>query len=419
MGVKSTIRFLYTAVLLSLSVVLYTQSVGYVMPKNYNRIEIPFSYQNEFIVMDIVLNGALPMKFIYDTGAETTILTNPRIAELLDLRYTRKFEVMGSDLQSTLTAYLIKGVSIIFEFGFAPTQDVLVFDKDYFNLEEFIGKNVQGIIGNDVFRNYIVTIDYRQEKLVLNRKGTYTPPKSYTSHRIQVEKNKPYIRGKLSVGPRESRDVRLLMDTGASLSLLLDADKEKNLDLPDKVLKGRIGYGISGEIEGYIGRINEFGFGKYQFPNLITNFRVYDTDSLVVKNVDVNNLDTKDGIIGNEILSNFRCVFDFPGKRLYVRPYVKNYYKKIKFDRSGMTLIMVGEDFESIMINNVFENSPAEDAGLQKGDILRTINGFPVSLMTYGSVVNKFKRKGNKSYKVRVNRQGEIIIAEIQLRDLI
>ena len=122
-------RSLFILVLLMVANVIGSaQSVGYIMPDRTNRVELPFLYQNGFVVIRVYLQGFYPIKFIYDTGAETTIITDPRIAELLNLKYTRKFEVMGSDMLTPLTTYLIKDVALSFLEGAAPSQDVIVFD---------------------------------------------------------------------------------------------------------------------------------------------------------------------------------------------------------------------------------------------------------------------------------------------------
>ena len=410
---RSIVVFL---VLLSFQDVL-SQSVGYIMPRKINRVEIPFTFQNGFIVLRVQLQGFFPLKFIFDTGAETTIITNPRIAELLDMRYTRKFPIMGSDMETILNAYLIKSVRINFNEGVAPTQDVLVFDRDHFNLEEFIGENVQGILGADVFRNYIVVIDYNAEKLVIHKNGGFVPSKKYFNIPMTLVKNKPYINVNLAINKEQTILSKLLIDSGAALTLLLDADKEKGLDLPEQTIKGTLGYGLGGELEGYMGRIASFEIQKgIRFENLITNFRVFDSnvDSLTMKVVD-----QKDGLIGNEILKHFKCVFDYPNKQFYMRPYHKNYNKRVAFDRSGLGLIMVGKQLQQIMVSNVFDNSPGSEAGFIKGDLIKSINGISTAFMTYTGIVNRFKNPKDKKYKVKINRQGEILTLEIRLRNLI
>lgn len=414
---KALFRYLFICYfLLIVPTTGYAQSVGYIMPGKAKRIEIPFQFQNGFIVIDVRLQGFFPLKFIYDTGAETTIITNPRIAEILDLKYTRKFQVMGSDMETTLNAYLIKDIAIVFDEGAAPTQDLLVFDRDHFNLEEFIGENVQGILGADLFKNFTVMIDYQAQKLILYKRGRFIPSNKYTAIPMTVAKSKPHIDVQLAITKEKTLTSKLLIDSGAALSVLLDADEDKGLHLPQKTIKGVLGYGIGGVLEGYLGRIDAISIEGYEFTNLITNFRVFNPQ---IDSLQLNSVDEKDGILGNEILKHFKCVIDYPNNVFYIRPYRKNYNKKVAFDRSGLNLIMVGKQFGQIMVNEVFDNSPAADAGFKKGDLLKAINGISTAFMTYEGITNKFKKSKNKRYRVKVNRQGKILILEFTLRNLI
>ena len=48
---------------------------GFFMPEGRSQIDIPFEYTNNFIILTVHFNGLLPLKFIFDTGAEHTILS--------------------------------------------------------------------------------------------------------------------------------------------------------------------------------------------------------------------------------------------------------------------------------------------------------------------------------------------------------
>ena len=64
------------------------------------RVEIPFEYVNNFIIVNIVFNRIFPLKFIFDTGAENTILTRKEITDLLNVDYQRQISIFGSDVQT-------------------------------------------------------------------------------------------------------------------------------------------------------------------------------------------------------------------------------------------------------------------------------------------------------------------------------
>jgi hypothetical protein len=76
------------------------------------RIELPFILENDFIVLPVLVNNVVPLRFILDTGAENTVLLEKQVTDLLDISYRRTFEVRGADVDSILTAYLATGVNL-------------------------------------------------------------------------------------------------------------------------------------------------------------------------------------------------------------------------------------------------------------------------------------------------------------------
>ena len=74
------------------------------------QVEMPFEYDNNFIVVDVLMNGLVPLKFIFDTGAEHTILTRREITDVLGVPYRRRFTVLGADMKTELHAYLVRNI---------------------------------------------------------------------------------------------------------------------------------------------------------------------------------------------------------------------------------------------------------------------------------------------------------------------
>ena len=111
------------------------------------QVDIPFEYNHNFIIITLHFNGFLPLKFIFDTGAEHTILTKREIGDLMRIQYEREFRVLGSDLKTPLIAYLARRTSFeIPEKVIAPSEDILVIQDDYFRFKENIGLEIHGKI---------------------------------------------------------------------------------------------------------------------------------------------------------------------------------------------------------------------------------------------------------------------------------
>ena len=78
----------------------------------YKRIELPFVIENDFMVISILLDNVLPLRFIIDTGAENTILLEKEITDMLGVTYRRTFQIRGADVENSLTAYLATGIDL-------------------------------------------------------------------------------------------------------------------------------------------------------------------------------------------------------------------------------------------------------------------------------------------------------------------
>src|SRR4030081_1627958 len=59
-------------------------------PAGQNVVEVPFEVESGWIVIRVSVNGSRPLRFVLDTGAAGTALTNPAIVDSLNLKITGK-----------------------------------------------------------------------------------------------------------------------------------------------------------------------------------------------------------------------------------------------------------------------------------------------------------------------------------------
>ncbi|MCB0640945.1 MAG: clan AA aspartic protease, partial [Phaeodactylibacter sp.] len=222
--------------------------------KNTDRIEIPFRYENHFILIDLIFNERLPLTFIFDTGAENTIITQRQVTDMLGIRYEKEFRIIGSDMRTELIAYLVQNIEFRMSALRLRRQQALVLDDDYFRFEEYTGTKVHGILGANIFRHYVVKIDYRRRIITLQKPNTFKPPgDDFLEAPLEISKNKPYLRSEVKLAEGRHAPVKLLLDTGASLALLFNLGTHPDIRLPENAIPGNIGKGLGGYLEGYLG----------------------------------------------------------------------------------------------------------------------------------------------------------------------
>ena len=381
---------------------------------NYRQIAIPFDVENDFIVIPILLNNLIPLRFIVDTGAENTVLLDRTMTDLLNVNYMRTFEVRGSDLTTTLTAHLATGVNMrLADRLLARNRSILVLEENYFNLERVTGTTVHGILGADFLMRFIVEFDFRRQVMILHDPSDFKLQRAYTEVPSDFVRNRPYIYVDIGVLSNEPIRRRLLLDTGAGLSLLMHTQSDSSqVDLPRQTIPTYIASGLGGTLEGSVGRSQFVSLADRDMSNVITYFQNVDSTEYAV-------VSERAGIIGNQILRRFRVLIDYVQRRVYFRPEGGRWRQKFQFDRSGLSILAGGDNLRSFAISNVVPGSPAEEAGIQVGDRIRTVNGVPVTLLSLESILRKLQRKAGKRIRMRLYRAGRLYETEFRLRNLI
>lgn len=387
--------------------------MGFGLPEGQEKVEIPFDFQNNFIIVNLIFDDVFPLKFIFDTGSENTILVKKEFADILDISYDRSFKVMGADFEQELVAYLTRGVRLDLPNLPGPNLDILVLKEDYFKFEEYTGLKIHGILGMDLFKTFTIQIDYQKQKLTLYRVEDFKVPSSkFKPLPVEIHRNKPYIIADAKMSGDTVTKIKLLLDTGASLSLLLHNNSTTAINLPEKLIPGKIGNGLGGFIQGFVGRIKQLAFDEYYFNSVITNFQEINPQLNDRVNFGRN------GIIGNEILSRFKVIFDFAHAQVYFQP-IKKYNKYFKYDKSGITLIASGEKLEEFRVKELVPDSPAALAGVQVGDIITNINFTPANFYDLRRISKIFQRRTGKRIRLVVNRNGLRIVFKFRLEELI
>lgn len=389
------------------------QMPGVTMSRGAKKVEIPFERQGNFIIVKVVFEGLFPLRFILDTGAEHTILTKKEIPNLLGIPFERTITLMGTDMKTQVIAHIIRKVKLQLT-NVLFVKDIIVLDEDYFQFDKFAGLDVHGVLGSEAFRGYVVKFDYSKQIITLFDPSVFKPSdhRNFEELPIEIIRSKPYITTSAQILTDSVVQLKLLIDTGAGLSLLLHTYSTPGLALPQKVIKGNIGSGLGGEIEGYVGRVRSLSIGSNQLINPVSNFQELNelSDSVY--------LNGRNGLIGGEIMSRFNFIIDFNREKLYLQ--TNRYFKtKFSYDKSGLILIAGGENLSIFTVHEVLPNSPAAEAGFQKGDQLIRINFTPSRFFGLGDINRKLQGRTGRVYRIIFSRNGQKMKTKLKLRDLI
>ncbi len=399
-------------VLLWLTPPLYGQYAGIDLLGGKQEIEVKFRFENGLMIIPIRYNDFLPLNFIFDTGAEHSVLFRKDLNDIMGIPYERRIAIRGADLQDSMFAFITRDVPISIGSDIHVHRDIVVLEEDRLNIEEVTGYKIDGIIGSSFFKNLVIYINFRKKKIKLFDPNRFNPKKLKGFDKIPIEiiSNKPYIHGITSDGTF-SKDQKLLLDSGSSLPFILHYKKDANLVLPEKVITGKLGIGIGGTMVGIIGKINRLRLGKFDFYNVITHFQkinhsIIDSSEII-----------RSGLVGTPILSRFEICIDYLREDLYLKPN-KDFEKEFKFDRSGLSIFAFGPNFNNFYVKNIIPGSPADEAGIKKGDIITKVGIWKSKWYSLEKITNKLKGKTGETIKLTLNRKGQKIKVQFQLRDL-
>ncbi|MDH5599243.1 MAG: aspartyl protease family protein [Cyclobacteriaceae bacterium] len=384
---------------------VFTQpQLGFVLKENENKIIIPFELHSNLIVVPLLLNHQLPLKFIIDTGVRNAILTEKTFSDILSIPYNKKYTITGVGGEKLIDAYVTDAVTLTLPGIEGKGHVLLVLEEDYIELRNFLGTDVHGMIGYEIFSRFTITLNYAKRRLILTRPEKFKPRRKDYALPIIIEDTKPYVSVPVTFHNGTKKELKLLIDTGASHGLLLDPESDEKIVVPEKALDSNIGRGLGGKIEGQIGRVSSIELGGHIINGVIASFPYPNSymDSLLAPKV------FRNGTIGGELLSRFTVTLDYKNGMMYLRKN-SNLKRTFYYNTSGILVRAKGSRLEVFEVDEVRPGSPAYEAGVKKGDWIHTINGVSTEDLMLRNINAALNSKPGKKVRLVLLRQGKMI----------
>lgn len=393
---------------------LHGQHLGFRLTNGKKRVQIPIEVYNNLVIVPVVLNDALPLKFILDTGVRTTILTQKTFSDILNLTYSRRYTISGPGGNKLVDAYVTNNVTIDLPGVNGRGHAMLVLAEDYLELRNYLGTDVHGILGYELFSRFIVEIDYQKKLLTLMTPDRFRKRTKFQMIPMIIEDTKPYVFVPLVLKDGTTMEAKLLMDSGASHGLMLETTSDKRIKVPEKTVSSLLGRGLGGDIYGKVGRIKSLTLGTNVLENVIANFPDPNSyiDSIKIGNI------FRNGAIGGEVMSRFTIVFNFPKERLYFRKN-SNFNNSFYYNLSGITIKAKGSALNIFEVTEVREESASQKGGILPGDQILSVNGIAAKNLDLNSVNGFFNSKPGRKIRLEISRKGERIKKEFLLQDQI
>lgn len=412
-------------------------------------VKINFKLIHNLIIIPVEVNG-VELSFLLDTGVSKPIIFNfLNLTEDLQINHTERIFLRGLGEGESIEA--LRSQENIFKIGNAVNlnQDLYVVFDPSMNFAPKLGVPIHGIIGYDLLKDFVVEISYSNRVIKLHNPDVYeykTCRKCETFDLDFVSK-KPYIKNEVVISD-EKIPVKLLIDTGGGDALWLFEDKSKNISIPDNYFDDYLGKGLSGDVFGKRSRVNEFHIGKYKLSDVNVAFPDSSSIGQARKNKERN------GSVSGDVLRRFNIIFNYPEKKITLKK--NSYFKEsFRYDKSGITLehdgvrvvkeltidrvyysssntnntanndaINTTETYNFILapaftITQIRKGSPAEKAGLMKGDIILSVNNKSVHKEKLQEVIHMFYGNEGKRIKLQIDRRGTKMTFMIRLKNVL
>lgn len=412
-----------------------SEQSGFFLKGSKKRDRIPFRLVNNLPIVEVEINGT-PLSFILDTGVKSTILLSFKAADSLQFGSTSPIFLQGLGPGGAVKA--LKSLHNLVKVGNVvdPNHSLYTIFDSSLDFSPRMGISIDGILGNDFFENFIVKINYTSKIITVLDPNKYDLRKCKKCEELALGfvENKPYIFVNVA-SKKKQKEVKLLLDSGSSDAVWLFDDEDFIEESPRNYFNDFLGLGLSGNIYGKRSRIFELIIGDYHLKELNTSFP---DENATIK---ARYYQDRDGSLGGGFLSRFTVTFDYGNKLVRFK---KNRKFKSPFNHnmSGLTLeqdgvqlvknethavVYTNKNYDNFIKKNVSltpevylslapkyvvadvrEDSPAELAGILKGDEIVSINGKPCYEYKLLQLIELFSSESGKRINMEVSRGGFI-----------
>lgn len=419
---------------------------------NTDKYVLPFKMVNNLMVIPVEVNGK-KLSFLLDTGVSNTVILNIKVTDSLKLRNTQKIKIQGLGEGEFVDA--IKSEKNMIKIGkniINKNHEIYLILDGGINLSNRMGEEIHGIIGGDLFKDFIVKINYSAKRITFYNPESYKHKHCHACETLPLSflSDKPYIKAIASLSDTTQVDVKLLIDSGGSDALWLFENRDRHIKVPNLYFDDYLGQGLNGNIYGKRSRINSLKIGRFLLPNITISF----PDTLSLSQSMMHH--SRHGTLGAEALKRFHLILDYPNKKITFIKNARFFSEEFNYNMSGIEVAYNGQmlvsekvvkdyqstsgnkvsnaengmtiDFEysyvlslkpSIQVTDIRKDSPANLAGVQVGDYLLEVNGKQIYTYTIQDLMSLFYEKEGRDIKLLVDRNGYRFVFNFKLKKIL
>jgi len=369
---------------------------------------VPAEVTGDHIYVPVRVNGGEAAAwFFVDSGAGMSVVSQAW-AQKAGLTLEGEVQTRGSGAGYSGIG-LAKKVALDLPGMQIPPGAIAVWDLS--SKLPMVGRQWDGVLGYDVMSRLVVRVDYEHKQITFYDPATFVADERATPLPVTFLQNIPVVHAKITLPGGTSVEAECAVDSGADGFHLTTpfANTNKVLESLRHTISALV-IGAGGETREFAGRIASLQLGPYVLHEPITAFSP-DEKAGLFASPDIS------AIIGGRILKRFTVTFDYPHRRMLLEPNT-HFPDPFRANESGLSLLAEGSDFRTFQVDGVEAGSPAEQAGVKKGDVLTALNGHPAAELDLETIDEILQRAG-ANISLTVRRGGHPLKLTLKLRDRI
>ena len=408
--------------------------------------KVKFRLINNLVLIPLEVNGT-ELTFVLDSGLSTPILFNLSDQDSIQINKVSEITIRGLGEGEPIKA--LRSLDNVFKIGAVEnrSQDLYVVLDKSLNFSSSLGIPVHGIIGYDLFKDFVVEMDYGAKKIKFHDPDTYVYKKDRKSETLplSLRGKKAYLDAEVLVSGEVNVPVRMLLDTGSSDALWLFENKD--IGIPKGYYEDFLGRGLGGDVFGKRTKVNSIQLGTFVLNDAKAAFP--DTASFNA----IKDLGNRNGSLGGEVLKRFNFIFDYGRAKITLRkngnfktPFQYNlsgidlqhdgvrYVAEQIADHNGIVKDSGGKTFGNvqilmegrtrlslvpeIVVSGIRAGSPAAEAGLQEGDVILAVNGKRVHRYKLQEILEMLNEREGKRIQVLIERYDDDLLFTFVLKEM-
>lgn len=418
--------------------------------QNGKNDKIRFRLINNLIVIPVSING-VSLSFLLDTGVSKPIIFNFfNLKDELSIHETELLFLQGLGNDKPIEALRSTNNTVIIGEAVNLNQDLFAIIDASINFAPSLGIPIHGIIGYDIFKDFIVEINYSRKFIKLHNPVLYESKLSRKWRKLDLifYNKKPIIEASIT-DRNQLVPINLLIDTGGSDALWIFEDSSQSLNIPTSSFDDFLGKGLSGVIYGKRSVFESFRLKDFQLNKVNVSF----PDSSSIQKTKINKL--RNGSLLGGVLHRFNWVFDYKSQWVAFKKN-KFFNTPFEYNKSGITMQHAGVrlvktqtripsnaiasnpetsipnsntiNFTStykfkivpeLVISDIRPGSPGDVVGLQIGDTVLSINHQNLNSLTLQKAIAQFYGSDGKRIRMTIEREGVVMKFQFELRDLL